>query len=719
MSGVPFYPDALTVGLAAIAQRALFCTWRLVSDPANPEKPKKIPYIRGGNRLTGAFDDPALPSKLMPLAEAIHAAANHAHDGVGLVFTPGCNVVGLDVDHCVVGGRFTGTTEQQQAFKGFEPYAFIELSQSGTGLHAIALGDAATNKMNGVLEVFGNKNFLALTGVNGHGVATVLPHSALDVANELIRRLQGNIKRKTSMDPHLNSDLTAHLKGAEGQESLDVVRSALLYLEPGMSRDQWRTVVWAIRHGLGDTPEALELADQWSKGGLQPDVNSPCNYSGRPDVEQVWNSYDSNHPDRVTSASVFKLAADKGWRNPRNTASGSSQSEAFSASGSNTKSGPSGTFKLADGDVHISRSPPFKRNYVMANVVTAGTYSVLAGSGGTLKTTLMLIAAASMAVGQDFGDLQIAQGAAMLFLGEEDHAEVSRRLSAVCMYYGFDPSVVSKLVKVFPAAGFDLRLTRNKDGSLGASDLVQNVIELAQQQVQACGDGVRLIVFDHARLVMDGDPDHAADVTQLTRVLTNVAQATGAAVILLAHSPKSVLKQQAKEMSIADVAGSSAFSDNARSGFVMYGMREDDARELKIPDADRNRYMKLKCAKANYGPQGTEWWFEKVTLDDWQVQVLKPVSLITPLFQPGKAKQLLRQRILAYLTQKPGRSKRQLRDVSGRNKSLGASERDVLDATDALLEEGNLDLRKPTPTECAKHRLTRGRALLFVAPIQP
>lgn len=517
----------------------------------------------------------------------------------------------------------------------------------------------------------------------------------------------------------LNDDLVSHLKGSEGHESLDVVRSALRYLDPGMSRDQWRTVVWAIRHGLGDTPEALELADQWSKGGLQPDVNSPCNYSGRPDVEQVWNSYDSKHPDRVTSASVFKLAADKGWRNPRHTASGSSQSEAFSASGSNTKSESSGTFKLADGDVHISKSPPFKRNYVMANVVTAGTYSVLAGSGGTLKTTLMLIAAASMAVGQDFGDLQIAQGAAMLFLGEEDHAEVSRRLSAVCMYYGFDPSVVSKLVKVFPAAGVDLRLTRNKDGSLCASDLVQNVIELAQQQVQACGDGVRLIVFDHARLVMDGDPDHAADVTQLTRVLTNVAQATGAAVILLAHSPKSVLKQQAKEMSIADVAGSSAFSDNARSGFVMYGMREDDARELKIPDADRNRYMKLKCAKANYGPQGTEWWFEKVTLDDWQVQVLKPVSLITPLSQPGKAKQLLRQRILAYLTQKPGRSKRQLRDVSGRNKYLGASEKDVLDATDALLEDGSLELRKPTPAECAKHRLPRGRELLFVAPIQP
>ncbi|MFM7009670.1 MAG: AAA family ATPase, partial [Betaproteobacteria bacterium] len=694
MSAVPFFPETLCTGLVAIAARSLFCTWRLVSDPANPEKPKKIPYIRGGNRLTGAFDDPALPSKLMPLAEAIHAATNHMHDGVGLVFTPGCNVIGLDVDHSVVGGRFTGTTEQQQAFKGFEPYAFIEISQSGTGLHAIALGDAVTNKMNGVLEVFGNKNFLALTGVNGHGVATVLPRSALDVANELICRLQGNIKRKTSMDPHLNSDLTAHLKGAEGQESLDVVRTALRYLDPGMSRDQWRTLVWAIRHGLGDTPEALELADQWSCGALHSASVTPSNYSSRADVEQVWNSYNPSHSDRVTVGSLYKMASDKGWSNLHKTASGAHQNRTQGASGAQTKSEWSGAFKLTDGDVQISQTPPAKRSYVFADTVTAGTYNVLAGSGGTLKTMLMMISAASMAVGQDFGDVRIAQGAAMLFLGEEDHPEISRRLSAASTHYGFDPAVVSRLVKAFPAAGVDLRLTREMNGSIDASALVQNVISLAEQHAQACGGPVRLIVFDHARLVMEGDPDDAANVTQLTRVLTQIAQATGAAVFLLAHSPKTVLRQQAKEMSIADVAGSSAFSDNARTGFIMYGMREDDAKTLQIPDAERKKYVKLECAKANYGPQGTEWWFEKVTLDDWQTAVLKPVSLIRPMFGPGQAKQQLRQRILDLLTSAP-LSARAIRDRAGQRRQLGASEKEALAAVDALLEDGRIERRKP------------------------
>jgi RecA-family ATPase len=282
------------------------------------------------------------------------------------------------------------------------------------------------------------------------------------------------------------------------------------------------------------------------------------------------------------------------------------------------------------------------------------------------------------------------------------------------MHYGFDPAVVSRLVKAFPAAGVDLRLTREINGSIDASAFVLNVISLADQHAKACGDPVRLIVFDHARLVMDGDPDDAANVTQLTRVLTQIAQATSAAVFLLAHSPKTVLRQQAKEMSIADVAGSSAFSDNARAGFIMYGMREDDAKALQIPDVERKKYVKLECAKANYGPQGTEWWFEKLTLDDWQVQVLKPVSLFKPMFVLGQAKLQLRQRILSHLTQNPGCSKRQLRDHAGRSKSLGASEKDVIAATDALLEQGLIEQRKPSQAECKKHRLKSGWELLFI-----
>lgn len=701
--------ENLVAGLRAFAGRRQFGTWKLIAQPGKP-KPSKVPFTRDGKRLTGSFSDPELPANLMNLEEAIAAVQHRGHHGVGLVFTPNCGIVGLDLDACIVSGQFIGTPTQQKALAAFEAHSFVEHSQSGTGLHAIARGNGTTNKLNGELELFGNKNFLALTGLYGRGTANEIPAAEIDLVDALIAQLKGEKQRGRVPDVNLNSDLTVHLKGLEGQESIDSVTSALHHLDPSMPRDKWLTVVWAVRHGLGDTDEGVDLVDRWSQGDLSAEGKTPDNYSCRPDVEQVWNSYDPNHPDRVTVGSLFKMATDNGWAGSGYTNGGNSdQSQWKSGAAAVLK----GVFKLTDGDVCILRAPPTKRSYVMANTVTAGTYNVLAGSGGTLKTMLMMITAASMAVGKDFGDMQISQGASMLFLGEEDHAEVGRRLSAACIHYGFDAAIVSERVKAFPAAGVDLRLTRERGGSLDASSLVQNVIELAGQHAQACGDLVRLIVFDHARLVMDGDPDDAAHVTQLTRVLTNIAQKTGAAVMLLAHSPKAVLRQAAKEMSVADVAGSSAFSDNARSGFIMYGMREDDAKAFRIPDGDRKKYVKLECAKANYGPQGTEWWFEKVTLDDWQAAVLKPVSLIKPMFGPGQAKQQLWQRILDLLTSAP-LSVRALRDRAGQRRSLGASEKEVLAAVDALLEDGRIERRKPAPTEVQQFRLQKGRELLFV-----
>jgi RecA-family ATPase len=269
-------------------------------------------------------------------------------------------------------------------------------------------------------------------------------------------------------------------------------------------------------------------------------------------------------------------------------------------------------------------------------------------------------------------------------------------------------------VKAFPSAGVDLRLTRNVLGSLEETSFKANVIELAKHHAQKCGGTVRLIVFDHARLVMDGNPDDAADVTQLTRVLTSIAQETGAAVMLLAHSPKSVLKQQAKEMTVADVAGSSAFSDNARSGFIMYGMREDDAKTYQISDSDRKKYVKLECAKSNYSIQGTEWWFERLPLPEWQTAVLKPAILSRLMFSPGQAKQKLRQKIIDLLINSPGQSARFIRDQSGRSRSLAASEKEVSTVVDALIQEGRIERRKPTQSEAVQLKLPKGRELLFV-----
>lgn len=360
-----------------------------------------------------------------------------------------------------------------------------------------------------------------------------------------------------------------------------------------------------------------------------------------------------------------------------------------------------------DGTVLVPSVPPPKREYAFSNQVTLGTLCTLGGSGGASKTMLALQMAVSSAVGKPLGGMQVAEGASLLFLGEEDHAERDRRIGGICAHFHADAKKVSRLVKCFPFAGKDLRLTMLVDGNPQETALVQEVIREAKEHEMQSGVKLKLIVFDHARLVLGGDSNAADHVTQLTRALTHIAHETGAAVVLLAHSPKSVLSKAGAEINAADIAGSSAFVDNSRATFMMYGMRPDEAKAHQVSESDRNQYVRLENVKANYARTGGGYWFRRTHLQDWDVAVLEHVSLLaTSIFQ-GKAQSNLRQRILEEVMKKPaGLTVRKVRDMAGRDGSLGASEAKVIMAIKRMLEDGALEVRQPTGEERKVYRLT-------------
>ena len=209
----------------------------------------------------------------------------------------------------------------------------------------------------------------------------------------------------------------------------------------------------------------------------------------------------------------------------------------------NPESKFSENFDPQKGVVQISSAPPPRRSYVFSDQVTLGTMCVLGGSGGVSKTMLTLQIAIAAACGKNLGHIQVGEGSSLLFLGEEDEAERDRRIGAICIHMGADHQLVEKRVKCFGAAGIDIRLTKKKDANAQATNLGDKVIQMAKEHATQSGAPLRIIAFDHARLVLGGDPNDAEDVTQLTRVLTHIARETGAAVFLLAHSPKSVISK--------------------------------------------------------------------------------------------------------------------------------------------------------------------------------
>ena len=364
-------------------------------------------------------------------------------------------------------------------------------------------------------------------------------------------------------------------------------------------------------------------------------------------------------------------------------------------------------FDPQKGVVQISTEPPLKRSYVFSDQVTLGTMCVLGGSGGVSKTMLTLQMVIAAACGKNLGPIQVGEGSSLLFLGEEDEAERDRRMGAICSHMGADHQLVEKRVKCFGAAGIDIRLTKKIDANAQATNLGDKVIQMAKDHATQSGSPLRIIAFDHARLVLGGDPNDAEDVTQLTRVLIHIARVTGAAVFLLAHSPKSVISKQGNEINSADIAGSSAFVDNSRASFMMWTMRDDEAKNHHVSSTERSEYVRLENVKANYARTGGGYWLKRVYMPDWDVAVLEPVYLQSKSLFQTKGTSDLHDKILRELRKKHGGvSERRLRDMSGKDGVFCASDSKVRQAIDAMLEEGIIERRTPSSEEKKLHKLS-------------
>jgi RecA-family ATPase len=319
---------------------------------------------------------------------------------------------------------------------------------------------------------------------------------------------------------------------------------------------------------------------------------------------------------------------------------------------------------------------------------------------------LTLQMAVAAAIGQDMAGIQIAEGSSLLFLGEEDDAERDRRIGAICSHTGADHNLVSTRIRCFGAAGMDIRLTQKIESNPQPTGLAEKIIELANQHAEISMVPVRMIVIDHARLVLGGDPNDAQDVTQLTRVLTHIAHETKAAVFLLAHSPKSVMGKQGDEINASDIAGSSAFVDNSRAAFMMWAMRDKEAKEHHVSDSERSNYLRIENVKANYARTGGGHWLKRTYLPDWDVAVLEEARIYSSTFFQSKSSTDLQSRILEHLRKKAGGiTERKLRDIAGKDGALKASEAKVRTEVEKMLDEGLITSRAPTPEERKQYRL--------------
>jgi len=338
-----------------------------------------------------------------------------------------------------------------------------------------------------------------------------------------------------------------------------------------------------------------------------------------------------------------------------------------------------------------------------------GSVSVIGAPGGYMKTALAMSVALHIASGTVWAGHKVKAGAVLLIQLEDDPEECTRRAVATTRAQ-IEPELhgeVEARVQVVAAPGIDLRFTRVTFGASERTDMAARVIAQSRAHAESCGLPVRLIVVDHARLAIGGDANDSSHVTELIRALSHIAKETGAAVLLLCHSPKSSLSaKHADEYSAADVLGSGAFVDNARFAAVLTGLTEGERKDFAINPESAKKHLAFRVIKSNYSEAGRVVYLRKTPVEGWGVAVPDVVQLskpVRPVGVSGSALPTGAGSLLAYIAAYPGQfMKNSLRVQTGADGPLRMGEKAALQALAHLMESGRVIVKPPTPAEVKK-----------------
>lgn len=357
--------------------------------------------------------------------------------------------------------------------------------------------------------------------------------------------------------------------------------------------------------------------------------------------------------------------------------------------------------ELSDGLLTFSDSLPPPRDFVIHDLLLAAKSLLWAGLGGVSKSQLLLQAAICSVLGLPFMGRMTTACAALLMFGEEDNEEISRRVNAIAKVMKLSAEqlgLVTKRLCAFPMVGIDMRLTQPIAGALESSGFAQEIIEAAERLEAESGLPVRLIGLDHLGLIHGGDFNAREDAVQTMRQVNYIAQETGAAVVVLAHSPKASINKDAATAS--DVAGSAGFVDQSRGVWVIGTMDEAEGKRYGIAPDERKQYVSLTNVKANYTASGSVIWMERRPVDAYEVSVLHHTTMHEPAKEPKGGNNKIRTAILELLKEKLYLTKDNLLGyASAKNGRIRGSKGTVSTEVQMMLADGVLHLVAPTPED--------------------
>jgi hypothetical protein len=236
--------------------------------------------------------------------------------------------------------------------------------------------------------------------------------------------------------------------------------------------------------------------------------------------------------------------------------------------------------------------------------------SVLAAPGGVGKSALALGIAVALATGKSFLAERVHHSMPVWVLNLEDPLEeLHRRVAALMRLHGLPRESLDG--RRFLHSGRTRRLT------MAALEVQGTGIAHPDRSfvIDAClAAGIGLAVVDPFVKSHRLDENSNAQVDAAATAWAEVAEATGAAILLVHHVRKGGLAAGGGG-DIDAARGAKSLTDAARSACLLSVMTEEEARSLVVPERERWRHVRLDDAKANLAPRAeTARWFRLETV---------------------------------------------------------------------------------------------------------
>lgn len=251
--------------------------------------------------------------------------------------------------------------------------------------------------------------------------------------------------------------------------------------------------------------------------------------------------------------------------------------------------------------------PP--RPWMLDRMLMLHETTLLLAPGSAGKSSLSLAIVAHMALGHSFGPYTChVKCKSVVYNGEDDRAEQSRRLYAVCQSYNLDYNEVKNQVVLLSSQDIDLRL-------VSAQGRVPQINEAVVNQLVdfASHDDVGLIVYDPLVDVHDVDEGDNPHMNYVMKTLQAVARKANVASLVLHHTTKAGQSRQEERIGNMDISrGASGIVYKSRISFTLMNASAQDCEDYGLQDAERHTWVRLDDAKMNLALASDHaTWFRK------------------------------------------------------------------------------------------------------------